>query len=336
MPVIQAGMGVQVAKSALAAAVARAGGIGCISSVGLGTIEGNLNDYLKESRDRLIEEIRRARALAPSGILAVNAMVALSNYDDVVATCVAEKVDIIISGAGLPISLPGLTAGSSVCLVPVVSSGRAMNVILKAWHRRYQRLPDAVIVEGPLCGGHLGFSEAQVARPETVPIQQLGIEVRAALAPFEAEYGQRVPMLGAEKVHDAAGVRAMMALGFDGVQVGTRFICTEESGIHPKCKEIYVKAKDEDVVVIHSPLNLPVRVLRTPLVERVMRGEKIPFRCPFLCLRACDASRAHFCIANALVNTVFGSIDEALFMTGCGIGDVNDIIPAAKFFKDLD
>ncbi len=335
MPVIQAGMGVQVAKSALAAAVARAGGIGCISSVGLGTLAGSLADYINISNQRLAEEIRMARAAAPGGIIAVNVMMALSNYDEIVGVCVREKVDVIISGAGLPISLPGLTAGSDVCVVPVISSGRAMNVILKTWHRRYQRLPDAVIVEGPLCGGHLGFSYEQLAHPGNVALPNLLRDVRAALAPYEAEYQRRVPVLGAEMVTDAQDVCAMLALGFDGVQVGTRFICTEESGIHPASKQVYVKARAEDVMVIDSPLGLPVRVLRTPLSERMARGERLPFCCPFRCLRACEATSARFCIANALADTVLGKTDTALFMTGCGIGRINDIIPAEEFFTPL-
>jgi len=335
VPVIQAGMGVQVATAPLAAAVAHSGGIGCISSVGLGSLEGSLSDYLNVSRRRLAEEIQAARRMAPEGVLAVNVMVALSNYDEIVGVCVAGKVDMIISGAGLPISLPGLTGESPVCLVPVISSGRAMNVILKTWHRRYHRIPDAVIVEGPLCGGHLGFSVEQIAHPETVTISRLLAEVRAVLAPFEAAYGRRVPVLGAEKLSTPDDVRAMLALGFDGVQVGTRFICTNESGIHPASKQVYVNATERDIVVIDSPLGLPVRVLRSPLVERLLRGEKIPFRCPFQCLRACDARAARFCIANALTATIFGPTDTALFMTGCGIGNVNDLIPAASFIEAL-
>ena len=221
IPVVQAGMGVQVAKSDLAAAVARAGAIGCISSVGLGTLEGSYAQYTEESAKHLAMEIRRARELAPKGVLAVNVMVALANYDEIVGVCVREKVDIIISGAGLPLSLPGLMNGSTVKLVPVVSSGRAMKVILKAWHRRYERLPDAVVIEGPLCGGHLGFTCAQLAAPETVPITGILADIRAELAPFEALYGRRVPLIGAESIVTADDAVKMIGLGFDGVQIGT-------------------------------------------------------------------------------------------------------------------
>jgi len=323
-------MGVQIAKSELAAAVARAGAVGCISSVGLGTLDGSLGDYIQESNEQLGQEIRNARRLAPGGVIAVNVMVALSNYDKIVSVCVREKVDIIISGAGLPIKLPELTAGTDIKIVPVVSSGRAIKVILKAWHRRYQRMPDAVVVEGPLCGGHMAFTFEQVANPDSIPIAGILEDMKKELAPYEAEYGRRVPLLGAEAIVTCEDVMRMLALGFDGVQVGTRLICTEESD--PRSKEVYVRAKSEDVVLMNSPLGMPVKVLRTPLSERLLRGEKIPFGCPFLCLRACEASTVKFCLADALVNTFLGRTDEALFMTGAAIGSVNDIIPAEEFF----
>ena len=335
LPVIQAGMGVQIAKSALAAAVARAGGIGCISSVGLGTLEGSLNNYIEESNVNLTAEIRKARALAPGKPLAVNVMMALSNYDEIVKVCVKEKVDIIISGAGLPISLPALTEGSDIKIVPVVSSGRSLEVLLKTWTRRYRRLPDGVIVEGPLNGGHLAFTWEQLEHPETVALPILFKEIKNTLAPYEAEYGRKVPVLGAENIAACEDILAMLEIGFDGVQVGTRFICTEESGLDIESKKVYVNARAEDVVIIQSPLGLPVKVLKTPFSERILRGEKIPFGCPFLCLRACKAEKARFCLAEALVDTLFGNTEKGLYMTGSGIGRVNEIVPAEEFLEPL-
>ena len=336
MPVIQAGMGVQVAKSELAGAVARAGGIGCISSVGLGTLEASLNDYLADSRKNLTKEIRNARRLADGGVIGVNIMVALANYKDMVEVCVKEKVDVIVSGAGLPINLPELTKGSGIKLIPVVSSGRAMKVILKSWHRRYQVMPDAVVVEGPLCGGHMAFTKEQVLHPEQAPIQNILKDVRDVLAPYEKEYNKSIPLIGAENVVTPEDVIQKLKMGFDGVHIGTRFICTEEAGIDRKSKEVYVNAKAEDIVVLHSPLGLPVKVLRTPLVEKLLNGEKIPFGCPFKCLRACEASEAKFCIADALVKTMLGEVEGGLFMVGSGVGRINNIIPVKTFFEQLE
>jgi nitronate monooxygenase len=335
IPVIQAGMGLRVAMSNLAAAVARTGAIGCISSVGMGRVERSLDDYTAESNEKLAWEIRNARRLAPNGILAVNAMVAMSNYDEIIGVCVQEGVDIIISGAGLPLKLPQLTADSAVKLVPVVSSARALNLILRTWDRRYQVMPDAVIIEGPLCGGHLGFSYDQIEHPDTVALPQLLEEIRATLQPYADRYGKRIPLLGAEEVSSADDVLRMLQLGFDGAHVGTRFICTTESGLARASKEVWVEATAEDIVVIQSPLGMPVRVLRTPLVERLLKGERIPFTCPFQCLRACEAGSVKFCIADALVHTYFGHTDRGLFMTGCAVGKVNDIISVTEFFEPL-
>jgi len=335
VPVVQAGMGVGVARSKLAAAVMRAGGIGCISSVGLGRLKESLENYAEESAEKLAVEIREARRLAPQGILAVNIMVALSTYHEMVATCVREQVDVIISGAGLPLNLPKLVEGSKVRLIPVVSSGRSLDVILRCWHRKYQRLPEAVIVEGPYCGGHMAFTWDQLKNPETVPITGILAEVKEVLAPYEAQYGRRVPVLGAEAIATPDDVVSMMAGGFDGAQVGTRFICTEESGIALASKQVYVKAKAEDIVLMHSPIGLPVKVLNTPLVQKLLRGEQIPLECPFLCLRSCQADKAKFCIAEALVNTMFGDVEKGLFMTGSAIDRINDIIPVEEFLAPL-
>jgi len=333
--VIQAGMGVQVAKSALAAATARAGAIGCISSVGLGTLEGSYAQYTEESRKHLELEIRAARALAPKGVLAVNVMVAMANYDEIIGVCVREGVDLILSGAGLPVSLPGLTGQSRVKLAPIISSGRALQIVVRAWHRRYQRLPDAVVIEGPLCGGHMGFSYEQLAAPDTVPITAILTDVRAVLAPYEAQYGRRVPLIGAESIVTTDDVLAMLAQGFDGVQIGTRFICTEEAGIARVSKEMYVRASNADVLLMASPMGMPVRVLRSTLTERLARGEKIPFRCPFQCLRACQASTARFCLADAMVHDLFGDTEKAIYLTGPAVGRINEIIPAEEFFVPL-
>ncbi len=332
IPIIQAGMGVQVAKSELAGAVGRANAVGCISTVGIGTLEGHLNNYIEESNKRLDWQLKNARKLAPGGVLAVNIMMALSNYDEIVKVCVRNKVDMIITGAGLPLSLPGLTKGSGIKLIPVISSGRSLAILLKAWHRRYRKMPDAVIVEGPLCGGHLAFTRDQISHPQSVSIQKLFADVKEVLAPYEAEYQMKIPVLGAENIATAKDVMNMLALGFDGVQIGTRFILTEESGIAPKSKEVYRKAKDSDVTVIQSPLGMPLRVLNTGLVPRILNNEKIPFKCPFRCLRACEAGKVKFCLANALVNTLFGDTENAVFMVGSAIGRINDIIPAEEFF----
>ncbi|MBU1083508.1 MAG: nitronate monooxygenase, partial [Candidatus Omnitrophica bacterium] len=159
VPIIQGGMGVRVSTAPLAAAVAECGAAGTIASVGLppDTPE-NRADVPKSSREHLQKQIRQARELS-TGAIGVNIMVALSNFEDLVRATAAEDADFIISGAGLPISLPEFAEGSSIKLIPLVASVRGAGLLLKTWKRRYNRFPDAMIVEGPLSGGHIaGYS----------------------------------------------------------------------------------------------------------------------------------------------------------------------------------
>jgi len=163
IPIIQGGMGVGISLSGMAAAVANEGGVGVISSAGLGLLYRNLAaDFLEASIEGLKEELRKAREKT-LGIIGVNVMVAMSNFADMVKTAIAEKVDIIFSGAGLPLDLPSfLKPDSKTQLVPIVSSGRAAKIICEKWKKEYDYLPGAIVVEGPKAGGHLGFKAEQI------------------------------------------------------------------------------------------------------------------------------------------------------------------------------
>jgi len=331
-PVIQAGMGVRVGNAELAAATVKAGGFGTIASVGLGDIEKSKTDFVNESNRFLISEIRKAKELcAGKKPVGVNVMVALSNYEEIVRTSVAEKIDFIISGAGLPIPLPEYVGDADVALIPVISSGRALEVVVRAWIRKYNRKPDAVIVEGPRCGGHLGFSNEQLDDMESCSLDKLLPEVKQVLKAYECD----VPVLAAGEIASRADIEKMLSYGYDGVQIGTFFIATEEAGMDIKSKEFYLKSTDEDAVIIKSPVGLPVRVLKSPLVNRVLKGERELFACPYRCLRTCNPKKAPFCIAKALLAAWSGDIDNAIFMSGCNLDDLKKIIPISKFFDTL-
>jgi len=333
-PVIQAGMGVRVGNAELAAATIKAGGMGCISSVGLGEdYQRAFKNYEKMSDENLALEIRRTRELTGGkGPLGVNIMVALTNYESNVRTAVKEGIDFIISGAGLPLRLPEYT-NENVALIPVISSGRALELILRTWQRKYKRNPDAIIVEGPLCGGHLAFNYEQLKEPEKYPLDYLYKEVKDVAD----KYGiGSVPLIGAGTVSDPADVLAVMKMGYRGVQIGTRFICVEESGMSDAGKKLYTESGSKDTLIISSPVGMPVRVIKSPLVERVMSGKKEPFVCPYKCLRSCDKDVVLFCIARALIHAWDGDIDKGLFMTGYDLDNVNDVIPIQKFFDDLE
>lgn len=332
-PVIQAGMGVRIGGSALAAETIKCGGYGTIASVGIGDIEEGKLHFIDVCNNAFAEEIRKARKLCNhQKPLGVNVMVALSNYREIVETAVKEGVDFIISGAGLPLPLPEYVGNADVALIPVISSGRAYEVVLKTWARKYNRKPDAVIVEGPKCGGHLGFTMDMIEHPETCSLEILQKDVRAV----GAQYGcGDIPCIAAGEVASCQDVEHFIRMGYDGVQIGTFFITAEEAGIDARSKQVFIDAKKEDVVVIKSPVGLPVRVLRTPLVQRVLDGNREKFSCPYRCLRTCDPRKSLFCIARALLATWMGDVDNGLYMTGSNIESVKKIYPLKEFFDTL-
>ncbi len=333
-PVIQAGMGVRVGMSLLSSETVKLGGYGTISSVGIGDLEEGKIRFVGVCSENLALEIRAARKLSGGKKpLGVNIMVALSNYKEIAETAAEENVDFIISGAGLPISLPEYVGDKDIALIPVISSGRALEIILKSWKRRYNRTPDAVIVEGPRCGGHLGFSMEQLGKQEECSIDKLYAEVKATMT----EHGlAHIPLIGAGEVSSRKAIEDMLAIGFSGVQIGTYFIASEESGIDRKSKEVYVNAKNSDVAIIKSPVGLPVRVLKTKLVERVLSGSREKFSCPYRCLRTCDPRTSPFCIARALLATWSGDVDNGLFLTGCDVESVKKVYPLKEFFATLE
>ena len=332
-PVIQAGMGVRIGNSSLASAAINLGGYGTIASVGLGDVEKSKTDFINESNRVLEDEIKKARELTGGkGPLGVNVMVALSNYEEIVRASVDAGVDFIISGAGLPIPLPEYVGDADVALLPVVSSGRALEVLLRAWARKYNRKPDAIIVEGPGCGGHLGFTLEMIEQPETCSFEILLGDVKAVMKKYDVD----VPIIAAGEVTSRDDIENLLKLGYDGVQIGTKFITTEEAGIDERSKQVFVDAKPEDVVVIKSPVGLPVRVLNTPLVQRVREGGREKFTCPYRCLRTCRPNKVPFCIAKALLATWSGDMENGLYMTGCNVEALEKIIPLKEFFDTLE
>ncbi|MCP4179542.1 MAG: nitronate monooxygenase [bacterium] len=332
-PIIQAGMGVRVGNSTLAAETIKLGGFGTIASVGLGDIEKSKTDFVEESNRVLVEEIHRARRVSGnSGPLGINVMVALSNYEAIVRAAVKEGIDYIISGAGLPISLPEYVGDADVALIPVISSGRALKVVLSSWKRKFNRAPDAIVIEGPLCGGHLGFSMELLEKPDTCSLEILYKDVKSLLDEYEYD----IPIIAAGEVSSREDIDECLRIGYDGVQIGTYFIATMEAGMDIKSKRVFVNAKPEDVVLLKSPVGLPVRVLKTPLVERVLSGGREKFGCPYRCLRTCNPAKVQFCIAKALLSTWAGDVDNGLYMTGCNVEAIKRVIPLKNFFDTLN
>ncbi len=333
-PIVQGAMGVRVSLASLAAAVANEGGIGTIASVGIGDIELSKQEYEKQSREALALEIRKAKQMT-DGPLAVNVMAALSNADDLVRTSVSEGVQMIVMGAGIPGRLPEVVADNSVALVPIVSSKRVAELILRMWHSRYHRTADALVLEGPLAGGHLGFSDEQLKQPEAYSLERLLSEILTAVKPYEDKYGVKVPVIAAGGIYDGHDICRMLSLGASGVQMATRFVCTQECDVSKEFKQAYLDAKEEDIVIVNSPLGMPGRAIRNEFLRTVERQEKLKIACPYRCLSVCKASESQYCIAKALLNSYHGDVDHGLIFCGKNAYRVKEITTVRQIMAEL-
>jgi nitronate monooxygenase len=334
IPIVQGGMGVRVSLSSLASAVAEEGGIGTISSIGLGDIELSKHEYERMSREALEKEIHKARSKT-NGHIAVNFMGVLSNVNDLIMTAVKEGIKIIVYGAGLPAKLPGLVEDNSVNLIPIVSSARVAELILRAWHKRYERIPDSIILEGPLAGGHLGFSEEQLTQPEKFSLQNLLPEILETIKAYEDMYGRKIPVIAAGGIFDGNDIARMLSLGASGVQMATRFVCTEECDVSQEFKQAYLDVKEEDIVITKSPVNLPGRAIKNKFLQDLERKGKLKISCPYRCLSACNVGEARYCIAQALLNSYFGDVDDGLIFCGQNAYRCNEIVTVKELIKSL-
>lgn len=338
-PVIQGGMGVGVSLSSLAGAVAKAGGIGIISTAQIGFKDQDFGKNPMAANLRAIHsELKKAREKAPQGILGFNIMVATKEYASYVKEAVKAGADVIISGAGLPIDMPKFVAeaenenGDSekkerrTMIAPIVSSVKSALVICRMWDRKYHTAPDFIVVEGPCAGGHLGFSREQLTElgadtdhvAETFDEPAYDKEVRGIIEVvkgFAEKYKKHIPVITAGGIFDHQDVLHQFALGAEGVQAATRFVTTEECDADIAYKEAYINAKEEDIVIVKSPVGMPGRAIKNKFLERVSQGPLKVERC-FRCLEHCNPATTPYCITKALINAAEGRIDEALLFCG--------------------
>lgn len=335
VPIVQGGMGVGISLSGMAAAVANEGGVGVISSAGLGLLYRKSGaDYIEASIEGLKEELRKAREKT-FGVIGVNVMVAMSNFADMVKTAIAEKADIIFSGAGLPLDMPSyLKSDSTTKLVPIVSSGRAAKIICEKWKKEYDYLPDAIVVEGPKAGGHLGFKSEQL-NDETYSLERLIPEVVAAVKQFEDTYNVKIPVIAAGGVYSGQDIKDIMSLGASGVQMGTRFVTTTECDASDAFKQTYIDATEKDIEIIKSPVGMPGRAIGNSFIEKVRLGYKQPIRCPFKCIRTCDVSSSPYCIITALFNAFKGNFENGYAFAGTNAYLAKKIISVKETFNEI-
>ncbi len=332
-PIIQGGMGVAISSSRLAAAVSNEGALGVIAAVGSARSCNipNLN-YQEQSR-RGIQNIFADAKKMTARPFGVNIMCVLSNYDELVHAAVEAGVEVIISGAGLPMHLPSLTQGSPVKLIPVVSSVRAASILCRTWWKKYHRLPDAFVVEGTAAGGHLGFSLEEISRSPS--LESIVTEVVAYLETVAAEHGSRIPVIAAGGIFTGADIARFLKLGAAGVQMGTRFVCTDECDASDSYKQAYIDCTQEDIVIIKSPVGLPLRVLHNSFVEALLNDEKKPFHCTYRCLKNCNPSGSPYCIANALINAADGNLSDGIITCGANASRIQTIVPVRELIAEL-
>ncbi|MBK5251852.1 MAG: nitronate monooxygenase [Peptostreptococcaceae bacterium] len=335
VPIIQGGMGIGVSLSSLASAVSKAGGVGVISAAQVGFREPDFEKDNDAANLRgLKKEIQKARVLSPQGILGVNIMTATNNYAEQVKVCVEEKADLIISGAGLPTNLPGLVKDSATKIAPIVSSAKGAKVITKLWTKKYNYLPDLIVVEGPKAGGHLGFSPEVLSNPVLPDLKTIVSEVIEILKPFEEAYGKSIPVIAAGGIYTGKDIAEFIKLGAAGVQMATRFVATDECDAHINFKKAYINAQDDTIKIVVSPLGMPGRAIYNNHVKTVeATGKKIK-KC-FGCLKACNPATAPYCITEALVKAVEGDVNDGLVFIGSTGCLVDKIVPVEELMDEL-
>ncbi|MFA5570418.1 MAG: NAD(P)H-dependent flavin oxidoreductase [Sphaerochaetaceae bacterium] len=332
VPIIQGGMGVGVSLSSLASSVANEGGIGIIAANGIGLIE---KDYYQDGQQANIRalrrEIRQARQLS-DGIIGVNIMVALSDVEVLLQVSIEERVDLICMGAGLPIkNLPIKEIREhNIKVVPIVSSARAIKMICSMWNKLYQDIPDAFVVEGPLAGGHLGFSEVQINDP-SYTLEKLVVECRSMLD----EIDPSIPLIAAGGVYSGKDIHRMLALGAQGVQMGTRFVATTECDADEAFKQAYVNCTKDEIGLINSPVGLLGRAIRNQFISDSEEGKRPSFNCAWKCLSSCKAQDAHYCISIALNNARRGYLKSGFVFCGTNAYRVKNIVSVSTLMKTL-
>jgi len=339
-PIIQGGMGVGISLSNLAAAVANAGGIGVISSIGINVFDGGFKKNPREiNKISLREEIRKAKQKS-NGVIGVNIMVAVSDFIDHVNISIEEGADIIFTGAGLQLRVPEILLNDTegkykTKVIPIVSSARAAKLIFRTWDRKFKRIPDGVVVEGPLAGGHIGFKMEEINDPN-FQLEKLIPEVISTIKFFEDKYKKKIPIIAGGGVYTGADIKKFIKLGASGVQMGTRFVATFECDASQKFKDAYIKCKKEDIVIIKSPVGLPGRAINNQYLKDVSSGKKVPISCPWKCLIPCDYKYVPYCIAFALTNSKHGIFDKGFAFAGANAYRVNKIIPVKELITTLE
>lgn len=334
IPIIQGGMGVGVSLSNLAGNVAKNGAIGVISAAHPGYAEEDFeNNTIAANLRGLTKHIKKAKEISGNGIIGVNVMVAMNNYVEHIKTAIEAGADLIISGAGLPLTLPEITKGSSIKIAPIVSSAKAVKVILGYWKKHFNRTADAIIVEGPLAGGHLGFKKDKLDA-EINSFDNNIINVINEVKIFEKEFNKTIPVIVAGGIFTHEDMVKYLNLGCSGVQVATKFVGTHECDAHINFKNAYINAKKEDIELTISPVGMPGRAVRSNLTEMI-KTERIKVTKCYDCLIPCNPASTPYCISSALIKAVKGDIKNGLVFGGANAYKIEKIVSVKEVIDEL-
>lgn len=334
-PIIQGGMGVGVSGARLAGSVSKEGGIGIIATADIGYKESDFEKNPVQANLRAInKEIEAAREIAPNGILGINIMVALNNYAEIVKEAVKNKIDIIISGAGLPKDLPQYVKGTKTKIAPIISSVRAAKLITKLWRTKYDYVPDMIVIEGPEAGGHLGFNGEDLQEGKAQKLEEITIEVLEEMQKVKEETGKEVPVIVAGGIFSGKDIAKFLKLGAAGVQMATRFVTTHECDASDEFKKAYLDSKKEDIEIIKSPVGMPGRAIRNAFIEKIKIERPKIEKC-FKCIQTCDVRTTPYCITKALINAVKGKMEDALVFCGSNAYRLDQIISVKELMKEL-
>lgn len=335
VPIIQGGMGIGISLSKLASAVANNGGVGIISTVGIGqTGKQRKLGWKKGNIEGVKKEIRKARKMT-SGVLGVNIMSVLTDFSDMVKTSIEEGIDIIFSGAGLPLDLPSyLVKGKQTKLVPIVSSGRAASIITQKWKQNYDYLPDAFVVEGPKAGGHLGF-KANALEDVGNTLENLVDEVVKVAKEIKEKFNKEVPVIAAGGIFNGKDILEIMKKGASAVQLGTRFVATEECDASQEFKQAVVDATEQDIHIIKSPVGMPGRSIFNRFLQEADDGQRRPKVCKHNCIRSCNPKTTLYCISEALLAAFKGNLKDGFAFVGSNAGRIKKISTVKEIFTEL-
>jgi nitronate monooxygenase len=339
-PIIQGAMAVRVSGANLAGAVANAGGIGLISSFGIGlnspyfNSENKKRRFFEANRLALIDELRKARRISPDGIIGVNILVATKDYPELALTAAAHGANLIVTGAGVPLKLPEYIKNYyDVALVPIVANLESAQTICETWQQQYRRLPDAFIVENcKAIGGHFA------SQCEEDNVSTIEMTIARLQDYLQQKIKANIPVIVTGGIWDRADIDRALAIGADGVQIGTRFITTKECGGERRYKEFHLQAESKNLVTLPSPAGKPVRAMGNLFTEKALANSPtLEKRCIANCLESClcrDNGKT-YCLLQALSSAARGDVEGGLIFSGGAVKPVEKILSVAELMAEL-